>query len=101
MSNVNQASNFGTSGTLDIFSGSLEVTGLNARSFLDLGEKYELYDFPDPENSLEMLVFPAKFSGNEIKITVRFIKQITSIFVLDAGEWLPGSENKYTLMVNP
>lgn len=101
MSNVNQASNFGTSGTLDIFSGNLEVTGLNARSFLGAGEKYVLNDFPDPENYMEMLVFPAKFTENEIKITVRFIKQTTSVFVLDAGEWLPGTENKYTLMVNP
>lgn len=101
ISNVNQASNFGTSGTLDIFSGNLEATGLNAKSFLDPGKKYELYDFPDPENYMEMLVFPAKFSGNEIKITIRFIKQTTSAFVLDAGEWLPGTVNKYTLMVNP
>lgn len=101
MGNVGQARNFGTSGILNIFSGSLEVTGVNARSFLDAGKKYELYEFPDPENYMEMLVFPVKFTENEIKITVRFIKQVTSAFVLDAGEWLPGSENKYTLMVNP
>lgn len=100
--NVNQAKSFSTSGSLNIYSGTLTSTpNINAKSFLPAGDTYTLPDVPTAEEYMEMLVIPAKFGENEMKITVRLKSPATKSFILNAGEWLPGTTNRYTLMIRP
>ena len=100
-----KAKNFGMIGTLNIYSGELTPAESSSHigAFMFPYEKYPVYDISIDKEPLEMLVFPTRFKKNEFAFRVIYSNPVPKTFSygLEAGEWLPGTVNDYTLIINP